>query len=105
MLILKGKKQKTVVVNSIMESNDSILMYYNDYRIDFESEAALWVNKSQCSIDEFFKEAENWMKNSGEHKFFILYTNEKERDLKEWINWLYANERFLPCNQVILTCR
>ena len=105
MLILKGDKGKSRILNQLSEN--SICLEYSEYAVDFKN--GYWISSLNYSINEFkyFIKECLYKKVVGEnfYNYLIIYTNEKEEDLKDLIDWLEDNERRFLCGDIIVACR
>ena len=103
MLILKGDKGKSKVLNELGEN--SICFEYHEYVVDFKN--GYWISSLNHSINEFkdFIKACLYEEDENFYNYLIIYTNEKEEDLKDLINWLEDNERRFLCGDIIVACR
>lgn len=107
MIILKGNKGKSKVINELNEN--SIYFEYCEYVVDFKK--GCWISSLNHLINEFkdfIKECLYEEDKSGKENFYnylIIYINEKEEDLKDFIDWVEDNERWFLCGDVIVTCK
>lgn len=106
MLIVKGETQKSVLVNILMEETDSICLDYNNRPVIYNS---ISCNKAIYSLGDFMQciaEECQRLNAYGVHcDYLIIYTNEKEEDLKEFIDWLDYYRWEIPCKDILVTCK
>lgn len=106
MLILKGNSGKSKFLCNLLGKN--LCFEYYDYPINL---GGFWMSNLNHSIDEFKEYIEACLyeedKSDKEnlYDYLIIYTNEKEKDLKEFISWLEENERWFLCRNVLITCK
>lgn len=106
MLILKGDKGKSKFLCDVIGNN--LYFEFYDYPVNI---GGYWLSSLNYSIDEFkdyikaclFEEDKNCKENL--HDYLIIYTNEKEEDLKDFISWLKDNERWFLCGNILVTCK
>ena len=106
MLLIKGDKGKSSFINNILGNN--LYFQYCDYPVNI---GGYWVNSLDHSIDEFkdyikacvYKEDETRKENL--HDYLIIYTNESEENLKDFISWLKNNERWSLCRDTLMACK
>ena len=106
MLIVKGKAQKSVLANILMDKTNSICFQYYDMPVIRDS---ICVDKSECSLNDFIEcisdEFEFMRKDDTHYDYAIIYTNENKEDLKELIDWLNNNRWKIRCNDIIMMCK
>lgn len=108
MLILKGEIGKSRVVENIINNTNACCFIYdkdfvwsipNSYRID----------SNECSLVSFINELsffiESDCKKDITYDYFIIYTNETEANLFDFIEWLKRNEKRFSSMCLLLTCR
>lgn len=106
MLILKGNGGKSVVLNDLAECTDSICFEY--YNIPVVHKNSIWVNSNYYSLVDLQSAIAGVMdENDYTYIYLIVYTNEKEEDLKYFIEWLNNNETMFRyrCENIILACK
>lgn len=108
MLLLKGNRDKSLIVDAMMSRGHVCTIAYCDYPIQIPD---WWiVDSNEYGIGELIEGIEGIVSeetNNGDMPlmFLAIYTNEKEEDLVELLNWIENNERKLDCRQVLVTCR
>ena len=106
MLILKGNCGKSVVLNDLARCTDSICFEYYDMPVVHKN--SIWVNSNYYSlIDLQGAIAEIMDENDYTYIYLIVYTNETEEDLKDFIKWLNDNEKMFRyrCENIIVACK
>lgn len=106
MLILKGDKGKSKFLYNLMGNN--LCFEYCDYSVNL---GGYWLSSLHHTIEGFknyieaclYKEDIHCMDNFCE--YLIIYTNEKEEDLKDFISWLKDNERWFLCRDILIVCK
>lgn len=106
MLILKGNSMKSDVVYRIMGQEDSIcFVYYNEPVI--RGGNSIFVDKNKYSLEDLFNEIDSMFEKDFYDEYFrylIIYTNEKESKLKEYIDWMEENRIAFRCSNILITC-
>lgn len=106
MLILKGNGGKSIVLNDLAGCTDSICFEYYDMPVVHEG--SIWVNSNDYSLVDLQAAITEVMdENDYSYIYLIIYTNEKEEDLKDFIEWLDNNEAMFQfrCSNIILACK
>jgi len=106
MLILKGNGGKSVVLNDLARCTDSICFVYYDMQVIHKD--SIWVNSNEYSFVDLQSEiTEVFDESDYSHIYLIVYTNEKEEDLKDFIKWLNDNEAMFRyrCANIIVACK
>lgn len=107
MLILKGNSMKSEIVNSLMRDGHSVCYAYDDMPVVY-GEYAFFVDKKECSLEDFFNEVYSdfvAMCQDDCYKYLIIYTNEKKGTLKKYIDWMEKNKSIFHCCQILITCK
>lgn len=106
MLMLKGDKGKSVILNELMRNK------FN--------ECIIWDEPSVCNIEpawivdsnefnhlyECIIELNNSLGAGGENRdWLLIYTNKTEEEITPLIKWIKDQERYLFFRQVLVTCR
>lgn len=106
MLLLKGDKGKSVVLNDLTMCTNSACFEYYDMPPVVQN--SIWINSNDYSlIDLQGLIAEVMDGNEYRYTYLIVYTNETEEDLKDFIKWLNDNETMFKyrCNNIIVACK
>lgn len=107
MLILKGNSMKSEIVNSLMRDGHSVCYAYDDTPVIY-GEHAFFVDKRECPLWVFFDRLYSKFIDTYKddyYKYLIIYTNEKEDTLKEYIDWIKENRIAFRCCQILITCK
>ena len=108
MLIVKGKAQKSILANILMDKTKSICFQYYDMPVIWDS---ICVDKSEYSLNYFIECIAEELKRINAHTcriyydYMIVYTNESEEDLKELIDWLNEHRWRIFCEDIIVMCK
>ena len=101
MLIVKGENQKGILANILMSKTNSVCFQYYDMPIVWNS---ICVDSTRYSLNDFIEciveEFESVNKDRKHYDYLIVYTNEREEDLKELIDWLNENRWKFFCNDI-----
>ena len=89
MLILKGKNEKSCIIEYIRMGmgpmvHRSMCFEYSESPVIHNS---LYMEKDKFSLDEFRKSIEIYLEDESPRYIFV-YTNEQESDLSDLIQWL-----------------
>lgn len=106
MLIVKGNCGKSRVVDIIASRTNSVCLVYGFYTFIFGS---FQIDSRHYSLDDFLKliskTSQEAIANDEFYDYLIIYTNEREEDLREIINWLEDNKWNMHFRDIILTCK
>ena len=109
MLIIKGESRKSVLANILMDKTNSICFQYYDYPVIFDS---ICVDSTEYSLENFFEcikeEFDGYSEydlDTKHYTYLIIYTNEKEEDLKDIIEWINGYRWRIPCNDILVMCK
>lgn len=107
MLIIKGKSQKSILANILLDKTKSICFQYYDTPVIFNS---ICVDNREYCLSDFIKciakEFEGAITiDETPYDYLIIYTNEKEEDLKELIDWLNKHRWEVFCNGILVMCK
>ena len=106
MLIVKGARGKSVLAQILTHYTESICFEYYDYPVMYNSYC---VDSEVYSLPEFAEYVEEELRRLNAHDrhydYLIIYTNEKEEDLKGLIEWLDENKFGISCKDIIVMCR
>lgn len=105
MILLKGKNRKSVLVNDLVKYTDSVCFEYYNMSVIHNTESIL-VNSCHYSLIDLQAAITEVMdENDYPYTYLIVYTNETEEDLQEFIKWLNNNELMFHCRDIIVTCK
>ena len=104
MLILKGDNGKGRIVTDLLVRTNSVCFTYGEYKVN-SIDGSYFVDSKKYSLDDFMTCITEYTERYPEryYDYFVVYTNEKEENLKEFIAWLKYVEYF--CRQIIVTCK
>lgn len=106
MLIIKGENQKSVLANILMDKTKSICFQYYDEPVVYYS---VCLDNRKCSLSDFIEYIAEELKRVNAYKihydYLIIYTNEKEEDLKKLIEWLNEHRWRIWCNDILVMCK
>ena len=105
MILLKANNGKSVVVNYLCKYTDSICFeYYNDSVI-YDTES-IYVNSDEYSLIDLKGAITEVMdENDYSYTYLIVYTNETEDKLEDFIRWLDENKLLFHCMDIIVACK
>ena len=101
MLILKGSNGKSKVVDIILNGTDSICFVYNDSTLFLEGSICLdsrvytLEHLKLCIVQEITKYQDYY-------DYLVVYTNQTENDLKDFIYWLKMTFTY---KSIIVACK
>lgn len=108
MLIVKGQNQKSVLASILMDKTNSICFGY----YDIDDMPIIWnsicVNKTEYSLNDFLECISEEFAEVNVDKYYdylIIYTNEKEEDLKEIVEWLENHRQQIFCRDILIMCK
>lgn len=108
MLIIKGENQKSVLANILMNETNSICFEYYNSPVVIHS---VYVDSSKYSLENFIECVAEELKRINAHTYnthydyLIIYTNKKEEDLKELIDWLKEHRWRIFCRNILIMCK
>lgn len=106
MLVVKGKRGKSVLAQILAQNTKSICFEYHDYPVMYNSYC---IDCEAYSLYEFIEYmAETFKKLNADrthYDYLIIYTNEKEEDLKELTDWLNEHRWRVWCKNIIVMCK
>lgn len=106
MLILKGVNGKGKVLNDLMAEHSCLCYSYGD-DLMLSTADLFFYKKDGCTLNDLKDCIKHEMEDHPYEWFvdyFVIYTNEWEDDLYEFLEWLDCNE-LNWCRQVIVTCK
>lgn len=103
MLIVKGDCGKSRVIDILMSKTNSICFVYHDYPLIYNS---ICLNSLEYSLEDLKECISDELKASNDlhYNYIIIYTNKKEKDLKDFIEWLESNPWCSFAGNIIVTC-
>lgn len=106
MLIVKGNKGKSVLAQIVTHNTKSLCFEYYDYPVMYNSYCIDSEVYSLYDFIEFMAETFKELNADRVHyDYLIVYTNEKEEDLKEVIDWLEKHRWRVFCRDIIVMCK
>lgn len=106
MLILKGKSQKSVLANILMDKTNSICYQYYNAPVVLDS---ICVDSTEYSLKDFIGYViEEFKRNNADephYDYLIIYTNEKEEDLIDLIEWFDEYRWRVSCRDILIMCK
>lgn len=106
MLIIKGKSQKSAFANILLSKTNSICFQYYNTPVIFDS---ICVDNTEYSLSDFIEcMAEEFKRVNADrthYDYLIIYTNEKEEDLKELVDWLNEHRWRIWCKDILVMCK
>lgn len=113
MQILKGKVQKSVTINHIMNDvrNCICIDYYTEQLNFGNGSENYFINSDNHSISDLIEFLKNkffdnihFELSSEYYEYLIIYTNLSETEIKELIEWIKDNYYKIDCNEILITC-
>ena len=101
MLILKGENGKSEVVNIILDSTISACFVYNDCPLA-AIKNSIWLDSRQYTLEHLKLCMVQETRCKEYYDYLIVYTNEKESDLKDFIGWLKMTFTY---RNIIVACK
>ena len=106
MLMLKGNTGKSKFIYNLIGRN---LCF--EYCEDSIGIGEYWMSSLNHSLEEYkdyikaclYEEDKSNKDNL--YEYLIIYTNEREEDLEDFISWIKDNERWFLCANVLITCK
>ena len=106
MLIVKGEVGKSVLAQILKNNTKSLCFEYHDYPVSYDS---YYVDSEVYSLYDFIEYmAETFEELNADrvhYDYLIIYTNEKEKDLKVLIDWLNEHRWRVFCRGIIVMCK
>lgn len=105
-LVLKGNNGKSRAVDDLVKYTDSICFVYYDHCVIYNTDSIFVYNKEHSLIDlqtiitEVMDENDDYP-----YTYLVVYTNEKEENLQEFIVWLNHNKPLFHCRDILITCK
>ena len=102
MLILKGENGKSGVIDIILDSTISTCFVYYDYPLGaFKN--SIWLDSRQYTLEHLkLCMTQEITKYKEYYDYLIIYTNQKESDLKDFIDWLKMTFTY---RNIIVACK
>lgn len=109
MLILKGDKGKSIVLNELMRNKFNECVIWDEpgvYNIE-----SSWIvdpmnrNEFGCLYECIMKLNDSLGVGGENRDFLLIYTNKTEEEIKPLIEWMKDQEKYLFFKQVLVTCR
>lgn len=106
MLIVKGETQKSVLANILLKETNSICFQYYNTPVIFNS---ICLDSTEYSLEDFIEciaeESKRVNADRTHYDYLIVYTNEKEEDLKILIDWLREHMWRFFCKDIMVMCK
>lgn len=105
MILLKADNGKSVIVNYLCEYTNSICFEYYNNSVAHNIES-IYINSDEYSLIDLKNAIIELMdKNDYPYDYLIVYTNETEEKLKDFIEWLDKNKSLCHCIDIIVACK
>ena len=113
MLILKGDKGKSVILNELMRNKFNECIIWDEPSVRNIEQAWTVDNiideMNRCdfgSLYECIMELNDSLGAGGENRdFLLIYTNKTEEEITPLIKWINNQEKYLLFKQVLVTCK
>lgn len=106
MLIIKGNSDKNVLATIILSETYSRCFVYDDYPLIYGS---ISLDSTKHSLEDFKECLTEFHTDNvypDEHfDYLIIYTNQSEESLTDFIDWLNKNVRLLHYKDAIVMCK
>ena len=105
MLVVKGETSKCALANILTGKTNSICFQYYAAPVVWDS---IIVDNTKYSLDNLIECIAEVLEETKTHyDYLIIYTNEKERDLKKLVDWLdgYKGKSASSYADVIVMCK
>lgn len=104
MLILKGDKGKSIILNELMRNKFNECIIWDEPSV-YNIESAWIVDSSEFNyLYETIKALNDSL--SGENRdWLLIYTNKTEEEITPLIEWVKDQEKYLFFRQVLVTCK
>lgn len=105
MLLLKGDKGKSVILNELMRNKFNECIIWDEPSVYNMPAWIVYSNEFNC-LYEFIIELNDSLGGSGENRdWLLIYTNKTEEEIAPLIEWIKDQEKYLFFGQVLVTCR
>lgn len=105
MLIVKGESGKSILANIILEHTDSKCFIYNDYPLIYNSVCLDSTKYPLSDLKQCIKDCHpDDMYSDDYYDYLIVYTNQKEEDLAEFIDWLHSQKHLFRYKNALVMC-
>lgn len=106
MLIVKGKNQKSILANILMDKTNSICFeYHDDKPVVYNSIFGESTRYTLESLLEFIIEEPEALDVESPYDYLIIYTNKKEEELNEFINGLNEHRWRVSFKDILVMCK
>ena len=106
MLIVKGETQKSILANILMDNTKSICFQYYDMPVIHDS---ICVDSNEYSLRDFIECIAKELLRINAYKvhydYLIVYTNEKEENINELVEWLNKHRWRVFCKDILVMCK
>ena len=106
MLILKGDKGKSVVLNELMRNKFNECIIWDEPSV-YNIDSAWTIDRSELNcLYECIMELNDSLDFEGENRdYLLIYTNKTEEEITPLIEWIKDQEKYLLYKQVLVTCK
>lgn len=101
MLIVKGKNGKSLLVQILADHTESICFEYHEYPVMYGS---FYVDSEIYSLSDFIDFIKDY-NDENHYDYLIIYTNEKEDNLNELIDFLNKHKLNIFYKSIIVMCK
>ena len=106
MLIVKGKTRKSALAYIMLNETYSRCFVYNDSPV---INGAICLDSTEYSLEDFKECITEWHADDvypdGYYDYLIIYTNQMEEELRDFIDWLDKNTLLLNYKDAIVMCK
>jgi hypothetical protein len=105
MLIVKGKTQKSVLANILLDKTNSVCFQYYDSPVIWDSICVDSNEYSLCDFMECIAGEFQEVNDDNHYDYLIIYTNEYEEVLRDFIDWLDKSVCKYFCKDILVMCK
>lgn len=109
MLILKGDKCKSVILNELMRNKFNECIIWDEPSVRNIEPAWIVDSMNRCDFGGLYEcimELNDSLCADGENRdFLLIYTNKTEEEIVPLIKWINDQEKYLLFKQVLVTCK
>lgn len=106
MLMLKGDKGKSVILNELMRNKFNECIIWDEPSVYNIEPAWIVRNNDFNYLYECIIELNDSLGAGGENRdWLLIYTNKTEEEISPLIEWIKDQEKYLFFRQVLVTCK
>lgn len=105
MILLKANEGKSAIINCLCKYTNSICFEYYKDSVIYDTKSVYVNSNEYFLIDLQNTIVEVMSENDYPYMYLVVYTNETEDRLKDFINWLNENKPLFHCMDIIVACK